>query len=130
MKARTSLIVAALLASVAFGCSKHSPPPAKIADLGVVEVSNGATNRIVATGGRVFVVTSVILTNQEVTINGQKTILKGQKIALMISTEQTDSHGVTRLSPPQNVMASPGQTVGLSDTATGLGFRITPKIKP
>jgi hypothetical protein len=128
MKNRTSLIVAALLTLLVAGCSKHSPPAPKVADLGVVEVTDGGTNRITSSDGKVFIVRSMILRDQKVTINGQETVLKGEKIGLMISTEQTDAHGVTQLSPAQNIMASPGQTVGISDGVTSIS--ITPKIKP
>jgi hypothetical protein len=131
MKTRTSLIIVALLPTLIAGCSKHSPTATpsspKVADLGVVEVSDGGTNRVTR-DGRTFVVRSFILKDQKVTIDGKETVLKGQKIALMISTEQTDSHGVTQLSPEQNILASPGQTVGISDGVTSIS--ITPQIKP
>ena len=100
----------------------------KVADLGVVEVSDGGTNRIVLGDGRVFVVRSFILKDQKVRIDEKETILKGQKIALMISMEQTDSSGVTQLSPDQRILASPDQQVGISDGVTSV--RITPHIKP
>ena|ERR1035437_722267 len=128
MKNRTLFIIVALLTSMLAGCSKHSPPAPKVADLGVVEVTDGGTNRVTASDGKVFIVRSIILKDQKVTINGQETVLKGEKIGLMISTEQTDAHGVIQLSPAQNIMASPGQTVGISDGVTSIS--ITPKIKP
>ena len=128
MKNRTSLIVAALLTLLVAGCSKHSPPAPQVADLGVVEVTNGSTNRVTSSDGRVFVVRSMILKDQKAMVDGKETILKGTNIVLMISQEHTDSHGVTRLSDAQNVGATPGQTVGISDGVTSIS--ITPKIKP
>src|ERR1035437_6055608 len=104
MKNRTLFIIVALLTSMLSGCSKHSPPAPKVADLGVVEVTDGGTNRVTASDGKVFIVRSIILKDQKVTINGQETVLKGEKIGLMISTEQTDAHGVIQLSPAQNIM--------------------------
>ena len=127
MKNRTSFVIVALLASMFAGCSKHSPPAPKVADLGVVEVTNGGTNRVASEDGRVFVVKSLILKDQKVMADGKETILKGQTIVLMISQEQTDSHGVTHLSQEQGIGATPGQTVGVSDGIVRI--RITPKIK-
>lgn len=128
MNTRPSLVVAALLTSFVAGCSKHSPPAPKLADLGVVEVTDGGTNRVTSSDGRVFVVRSMILKDQKAMVGGKETILKGTNIVLMISQEQTDSHGVISLSDAQNVGATPGQTVGISDGVTSIS--ITPKIKP
>jgi hypothetical protein len=128
MKNRTSLIIVALLTSLVAGCSKHSPPAPKVADLGVVEVADGGTNRVTSSDGRVFVVRSMILKDQKATVGGKETVLKGQTIVLMISQEQTDSHGVTHLTQEQNIGATPGQTVGISDGVTSIS--ITPRIKP
>ena len=129
---RSALVMAAVLLAVSFtSCSKHPLTPAaspKVADLGVVEVSDGATNRVTSKDGRVFVVRSFIFTDQKATIDGKETILKGQTIVLMISQEQTDSHGVTRRSPELNLGAKPGQTVGVSDGVVSVS--ITPQIKP
>ena len=129
MKNRTSLVIVALLASMFVGCSKHSSPPPKVADLGVVEVTNGGTNRVTSEDGRIFVVRSLIVKDPKVrdTADGKEIILKGPKILLMISQEQTDSHGLTHLSPEQGIGATPGQTVGVSDGVVSI--RITPKIK-
>ena len=127
MKSPTSIVIVALLASMFAGCSKHSPPAPKVADLGVVEVTNGSTNRVTSEDGRVFVVRSFILKNQKVMADGKETILKGQTIVLMISQEQTDSHGVTHLSQDLGIGATPGQTVGIGDGVVSI--RITPKIK-
>jgi len=121
-------MVAALLTSLVAACSKHSPPVPKVADLGVVLVTDGGTNRVTSSDGRIFVVRTMILRDQKATVDGKETILKGTNIVLMISQEQTDSHGVTRLSDEQNVGATPGQTVGISDGVTSIS--ITPKIKP
>lgn len=117
----------ALVGSMFAGCSKHSPPPPEVADLGVVEVTNGGTNRVASGDGRFFVVRSFILEDQKVMADGKETILKGQTIVLMMSQEQADSHGVTHLSQEQSIGASPGQTVGISDGVVSI--RITPKIK-
>jgi len=128
MKNHASLIVAALLTLLVAGCSKHSPPAPKVADLGVVEVTDGGTNRVTFSDGRVFVVRSMILKDQKATVGGKETILKGTNIVLMISQEQTDPHGVSHLTQEQNIGATPGQTVGVSDGVTSIS--ITPKIKP
>ena len=127
MKSRTSLIVAALLASLVAGCSKHSPPAPKVTDLGVVEVTDGGTNRVVSNDGRVFVVRSVILKDQKATVNGKETVLKGQVIALYISQELIDSHGVPHLSHEQIVGDTPGERVGISDGVVSVS--IIPQIK-
>jgi len=129
MKNRTSFIIVALLASMLVGCSNHSSPTPKVADLGVVEITNGGTNRVTSEDGRIFVVRSLVVKDQKVrnTADGKETILKGHTIILMISQEQTDSHGVTHLSPEQGIGATPGQTVGISDGVVSI--RITPKIK-
>ena len=128
MKHCTSLIGIASLAVSLAACSKHSSPTPKVADLGVVEVSDGGTNRVTSSDGSVFVVRSFIFTDQKATINGKETILKGQTIVLKINKEERDSSGVPRLLPDMTVGASPGQTVGISDGVTSIS--ITPKIKP
>jgi hypothetical protein len=127
MKNRTSFVLTVVLALMFAGCSKHSPPAPKVADLGVVEVTNGGTNRVASEDGRLFVVRSFIIEDQKVMADGKETILKGQTIVLMISQEQTDSHGVTHLSQEQGIGATPGQTVGVSDGVVSI--RITPRIK-
>jgi nitrous oxide reductase len=129
MKNCTSFIVVTLLASLVVGCSNHSSSAPKVADLGVVEVTNGGTNRVTSEDGRIFVVRSLVVKDQKVknTADDKDTILKGQTIILMISQEQTDSHGVTHLSQEQGIGATPGQTVGVSDGVVSI--RITPKIK-
>jgi hypothetical protein len=127
MHTRTSVVFAALLTLLVASCSRNSPPAPRVADLGVVEVTNGGTNRITCSDGRVFVVRSLILIDQQAWEGGKSTILKGTNIVLMISQEQVDSRGVTRLSDEQNVGAKPGQAVGISDGITHV--RITPKIK-
>ncbi len=127
MKGRTSFVIVGLLASMFTGCSKHSPPTAKVADLGVVEIANGGTNRVESEDGRIFVVRSLILKDQKVMADGKETILKGQTIVLMIRQEQTDSHGVTHLSQELSIGAAPGQPVGVSDGVVSI--RITPEIK-
>ena len=122
-------IIVALLAWMLVGCYNHSSPAPKVADLGVVEVTNGGTNRVSSEDGRIFVVRSLVVKDQKVrnTADGKETILKGQTILLMISQEQTDSHGITHLSQEQGIGAKPGQTVGVSDGVVSI--RITPRIK-
>ena len=105
-----------------------NPPGLKVADLGVVQVSNGGTNRVTSADGRVFVVRSLVFQDQKATVDGKETILKGQTIALIINEEEKDSRGVTRLLPEWTVGATAGQTVGISDGVTSI--RITPQIKP
>src|ERR1035437_6724078 len=63
MKYHTPLIIAALLASLFTGCSKHSPSAAagsKVTALGVVEVSDGVQSRHDLGGGRVCLITPAI----------------------------------------------------------------------
>ena len=127
MKYHTSLITAALLASLFTGCSKHPPAAPKVTNLGVVEVSDGSTNRIDIGGGKVCVVKSFILKDQKATVDGKEIVLKGQKVALMIDIEQTDASGVVHTTPGSNLMASPDQTVGFSDGAISISLK--PHIK-
>jgi hypothetical protein len=130
MKNRITLIIAALLVSLFTGCSKHPPAAAaspKVTNLGVVEVSDGGTNRVDLGDGRVCVIKSFILKDQKVTIDQKETTLKGVTIALMINIDQTDFNGVTQLLISNNIMASSDQTVGFSDGVTSV--RLTPHIK-
>ncbi len=62
------------------------------------------------------------------TSEGKEEINRGQKIALMMTVEQTDSNGVTRQLAEDNSLASPDQTVGFSDG--DIKVKITPHIKP
>ena len=62
------------------------------------------------------------------TSDGKEETNKGQKIALMMTVEQTDSSGVTRQLAEDNSLASPDQTVGFSDG--DIKVKITPHIKP
>ena len=139
MKYHTPLITAALLASLIIGCSKHSPPSSpKGADLGVVEVSDGSTNRIDMGGGRVCIIKSLILKDsmlKDATIDGKTAttgqkdaLLKSQKAILMISVEEKDSNGVPRVIFSDSSSASAGQAIGLSDGVTSI--RLTPHFKP
>jgi hypothetical protein len=139
MKYHIPLITAALLASLIIGCSKHSPPTSpKVADLGVVEVSDGSTNRIDMGGGRVCVIKSLMIKDsmlKDATIDGKKAtigqknaLFKDQKVVLMISVEEKDSSGTTRVLFSDNSSASSDQTIGLSDGVTSI--RLTPHFKP
>jgi hypothetical protein len=92
-----------------------------------VEVTHGGTNRVTANDGRVFEVRSLILEDLKETVDGKELVRKGPTIALIISQEQTDSNGVSRLSQAVNLGAAPGQTVGASDGI--MSVRITPRIK-
>jgi hypothetical protein len=134
MKHHTSFIIASSVILAFAGCSKHSPsatsPWAHYTDLGVVQVSNGGTNRVDMGGGRVCVVRSFIVKDGEKlrTTEGKEEINKGQKIVLMLTVEQTDSSGVTRQLASQNLMPSPDQTVGFSDG--DIKVKLTPHLKP
>jgi hypothetical protein len=134
MKHYTSFIIAASVILAFAGCSKHSPsattPWAQYTDLGVVQVSDGGTNRVDMGGGRVCVVRSFIVKDgaKMRTSEGKEEINRGQKIALMMTVEQTDSNGVTRQLAEDNSLASPDQTVGFSDG--DIKVKITPHIKP
>jgi len=130
MKHHIPFITAALLASLLTGCSKHPPVAAanpKVTDLGVVEVSDGSTNRIDIGGSKVCVVKSFILKDQKATVDGKEIVIKGQKVALMIDIEQTDASGVVHTMPGSNLMASPDQTVGFSDGVISISLK--PHIK-
>ena len=130
MKHHIPFITAALLASLLTGCSKHPPVAAanpKVIDLGVVEVSDGSTNRIDIGGSKVCVVKSFILKDQKATVDGKEIVIKGQKVALMIDIEQTDASGVVHTMPGSNLMASPDQTVGFSDGVISISLK--PHIK-
>jgi hypothetical protein len=138
MKVHTPLITAALFASLLTGCSKHSPASLKGADLGIVEVSDGSTNRIDMGGGRVCVITSLMLKDsmvKDATIDGKEAtsgqkdaLLKGQNAILTISVEEKDSNGFPRVIFSDSSSASSGQTIGLSDGVTSI--RLTPHFKP
>jgi len=137
MKYHTPLITAALLASLLVGCSKHPPAAPKVTNLGVVEVSDGSTNRIDMGGGRVCIIKSLILKDsmlKDATIDGKTAttsqkdaLLKDQKVILMISVEEKDSSGVTRVIFSDNSSASSDQTVGFSDGVTSISLK--PHIK-
>jgi hypothetical protein len=133
MKHHTSLIIAALLISVFAGCSKRpaaAVPWAKYTDLGVVQVSDGGTNRVDMGSGRFCVVRSFIVKDGAKlrTSEGKEETNKGQKIILMLTVEQTDSSGVIRQLASMNLMPSPDQTVGFSDGA--IHIKLTPHLKP
>jgi hypothetical protein len=133
MRYHTPLIIATLLVSLLTGCSKHpaaAVPWTKYTDLGVVQVSDGGTNRVDMGGGRVCIVRSFTIKDgaKLKTSEGKEETNKGQKIALMLTVEQTDSSGVTRELTSGNLMPSPGQTVGFSDGA--ISIKLTPHLKP
>jgi hypothetical protein len=130
MKNFTSLIVSALLI---LGCSKHSNPErpwANYTDLGVVQVSDGGTNRVDMGGGKFCVVRSFMVKDGEKlkTMEGKEEINRGQKIVLILTVEQTDSGGVTKQLASMNLMPSPDQTVGFSEGE--IKVKLTPHIKP
>ena len=127
MKYHTPLITAALLASLITGCSKHSPAAVKVTDLGVVEVSDGETSRRDLGDGRVCIINSTILKDPKVTIDHKDTILKGQRIALIMTIEEKDANGNSRTLPGANFMASPDQTIGFSDGVVSVSLK--PHIK-
>ncbi len=137
MKYHIPLITATLLASLLTGCSKHPPAAPKVTDLGVVEVSDGSTNRIDMGGGRVCVIKSLILKDsmlKDATIGGKTAttsqkyaLLKDQKVILIISVEEKDSSGVTRVIFSDNSSVSSDQTVGFSDGVTSISLK--PHIK-
>jgi hypothetical protein len=63
MKNCTSVIIAALLAALLIGCSKHSEAAMvpKVTDLGIVEVATGITSSHVLADGRTCLFTPTIL---------------------------------------------------------------------
>jgi hypothetical protein len=116
MKYQAQLIAAALLVWLFAGCSKHSPAASpKVKDFGIVEVSDGTTNRLDLGGGRVLV------------INYKSFIAKDQKVALVIAVETKDSGGFIHRAKSTDILASPDQTATLY---TGVStFTFTPHIK-
>jgi len=129
MKYYIPLVTAALLASLLTGCSKHRPAAPKVTDLGVIEVSDGSTNRLDMGDGRVCVVRSFILKDPKVMIGEKETTIKGQRVAMTINIEQPDSVGVTRILSSVNVMGLPDQQVGFADGNAGLSVSLKPHIK-
>jgi len=128
-----ALVITAALLSLLSACSKHphaATPWAQYTDLGVVEVSDGGTNRVDMGSGRVCVVRSFIVKDgaKLKTSEGKEETNKGQKIALMLSVEQTDSNGVTRQLTSENSLCSPDQTIGFSDG--DIKIKLTPHLKP
>ena len=124
MKHRLALVNAAFMALLFTGCFKHSHSATtnpKLTNLGVVEVSDGGTNRIDLGNGKVCVIKSIL---------SQSFIPPelNDKVLLIISVEQTDSSGVTRHLYDQNLMSTfAGQTVGFSEN--DFGILLTPHIK-
>ena len=112
MKSKLSLITAALLASLFIGCSKQPSVPQKITELGVIEVSDGATSRHNLGSGRVLVVTT--------------TFIHSDRVMLALSVETVDATGTTNKVTAQ-VTTTPDQatTFSLGDT----DFSLTPHLK-
>ncbi len=125
MKMRTSLIIVALLSSMLAGCSKHTR---KFEDLGVVEVTDGGTNRVTISDGKVFVIRSFILNNQKGTVNGKEVVIKGPTIAFIIAQEQKHLLGGAYLTHERKILTEPGVKRVLSVGATPI--TITLDIKP
>jgi hypothetical protein len=107
------------------GCSKHAR---KFADLGVVEVTDGGTNRVTISDGKVFVIRSFILNNQKGTVNGKEVVIKGPTIAFIIAQEQTNSLGGAYLTQERKILTEPGVKRLLRVGATPI--TITLNIKP
>jgi hypothetical protein len=99
----------------------------KVTDLGIVEVSDGETSRHDLGGGRVCVINSTILKDPRITIDHKDSILKGQKIALIMTIEEKDANGISHTKPGANFMASPDQTIGFSDGVVSVSLK--PHIK-
>jgi len=129
MKNRVFLMVVLLVISLV-GCSRQSASTPKTqgsADLGMIEVMDGAVYRITSSDGRVFVVRSSILHDQTVRRGDKLTVLKGENIQLKISSEQTDS-GKDKASNFE-VLALPGEHVAFLGFDGSLAITITAKIK-
>jgi len=124
MKNCIALVSTAFMALLCTGCFKHSSSATtnpKVTNLGIVEVSDGGTNRIDLGNGKVCVIKSIL----------SKSFIPPEhndKVLLIISIEQTDSSGVTRRLYDQNLMSTfAGQTVGFSEN--DFGVILTPHIK-
>ena len=112
MKCHTAIF--ALLTLLFTACSKHPPTIAspKLADLGVVEMSDGLPIYHDLGGGKTCIITPTIITN-------------GIRLAFVI--EKTNSDGVVQtLATP--VMERTG--IGRMEVTVGdVDIRVTPKIK-
>jgi hypothetical protein len=86
MKYHTSLITAALFASLLTGCSKHSQTAVvqKITDFGIIAVSNGIPSSHILADGRVCVMTPTVLPG-------------GHQIELATSITDTNAAGKRRV---------------------------------
>lgn len=124
MKIQALLIVVATFAVSALAdSSDRDPALAKFAKLGVVEVSDGETQRVTSADGCVFIIRSFIPKNRKSTLNNKR-----QEIVLIINKEERDPSGLTRYTPDMTMTGPAWHDEGMSDGVTG--FIITPKIKP
>ena len=129
MKYRAFLMVVSLIVSLA-GCSRQSastPKAQSSADLGVIEVTDGAVYRITSSNGRVFVVRSSILHDQTVFRGDKLTVLKGENIQLKISEEQAG--GGNHKPSSFDVLVLPGEHVARLGEDGSLVVTFTAKIK-
>jgi hypothetical protein len=114
MTNKTSLLTIALMASLFTGCSKQTPmesasPNPKVAQLGVVEVSDGKTSRHDLGNGRICTITP--------------TVLPGGMVALEMVIEES---GKKLVLPMVSTMAGRA----LQSSVDGIGVQLTPQIKP
>ena len=129
MTYRAFLMVVLLIVSLT-GCSRQSASTPKAqgsADLGVIEVMDGAVYRITSSDGRVFVVRSSILHDQTVLRGDKLTVLRGENILMKISEEQ--AVGGNRKPSSFEVLALPGEQVARLDEDGSLVITVTAKIK-
>ena len=128
MKYYTLLIPAAMAASLLSGCSKHRSaerPKPIVMNLGVVQVSDGGTNRIDIGDGRVCIVRSYTSISAKDPKYAKDV---AGKIAMIISVEKKETDGSSKIVISDfNELASPGQWVCSSNSQWS--FRITPILK-
>jgi hypothetical protein len=110
MKYHTPLIFAALLALLFTGCSKHPT----VANLGVVEISDGIPTYQDLGGTRACVITP--------------TVLKSNMVRLAITIQATNSAGVVQTVATTSVDIEAGKPRQIS-IGDNFDIRLTPQIK-
>src|SRR5665647_1209976 len=120
MNKYTPLIVAALLASLFAGCSKHSPVATslKATNLGVVEISSGTQIRHDLGGGNVCVITPTVITKGN-----------AKFVNMLMVIEQADASGILQTQAGLAgvwVHAKDGEAMEWLVTDMGISICLTP----
>ena len=111
MKTHTPLIIAALLASIFTGCSKHP----QVADLGIVKISAGTPAYQDLGGSRACVITP--------------TMLESNMVRLAITIQATNSAGVVERVATTSVDVPVGKPRSIS-IGDNFDIRLTPQVAP